>query len=171
MSGQSMRSIEISKHGNLLVSILLTGLIAGFLDGLAAVLDTWIRVGSGPAGVFKFIASGVYGKEAFSGGTTMIIAGIFFHLFIATSWAFLFFILFPRLKILQKNKYVVGIIYGILIWSFMNRVVLPLANTPKASSFNILQVLKAMTYIILFVGLPISLLANHYYRKGSMFLK
>jgi hypothetical protein len=75
--------------------------------------------------------------------------------------------MYPRLRILQKNKYIIGVVYGIVIWAFMNLVVLPLSNTPKAASasFNFLQTIKAMSYIIFFVGIPIVWLANRYYSK------
>lgn len=166
MKAQSATT-NFRKPNVLYKSILMAGLLAAALDGLAAVVDTFLRFDRGPSAVFKFIASGVFGSEAFSGGFSMVLLGVLFHVLIATSWAFLFFIMYPRLRILQENKYIVGVVYGILIWSFMNWVVLPLSNTPKAASasFNFLQTIKAISYIIFFVGIPIVWLANRYYSK------
>ena len=168
MNTQPLISESLNNPGNKYKNIFIAGLLAGFLDGMAAVVDTLVRYGVGPASVFKFIASGIFGKEAFTGGSSMVLLGVFFHFFIATSWAFLFFMLYPRIKMLRKNKFLVGIVYGMLVWLVMNRIVVPLANTPKTSSFNLWQALKGMSYIILFVGIPISWLANRYYSNKKI---
>jgi len=144
--------------------ILITALIAGTLDILSAAVSTYIRHGLGPDRVLKFIASGVFGDEAFSGGTFMIIAGLFFHYLIASIWTLLFFILYPKLGIRGMNKVLVGLLYGIFVWLIMNLVVLPLSNTPELS-FNIVSFLLAVTYLMLFIGVPISLMYHRYYSK------
>ena len=66
----------------MLKAILKTGLIAGTLDILAAIV---ILAKMNAVGVLQYVASGVFGKEAFSGGTTMAIAGLIFHYIIAFS--------------------------------------------------------------------------------------
>src|SRR5688572_11449150 len=79
--------------------ILLAGLVAGVLDGLAAVISTYLANGRGPEVVFKFVASGVFGsKAAFAGGTEMVMAGLIFHMLIATIWAVIFYFLYPLIR-------------------------------------------------------------------------
>lgn len=53
--------------------------MAGLLDGLADIFNYVIKMGKDPAMVFKFVASGVYVKKAFTGGTTMVAWGVLFH--------------------------------------------------------------------------------------------
>src|SRR6188768_2158888 len=68
-----------------------TGLLAGLLDGTAACLQVYISRGRMPDAVFKFVASGIFGPSALSGGTMMIIWGIIFHLIIAVLWSTLYY--------------------------------------------------------------------------------
>ena len=58
---------------NALKNILWVGFLVGSLDGLAALL---LNYNVGPTPIFKFIASGVFGADAFKGGTEMVVAGI-----------------------------------------------------------------------------------------------
>jgi hypothetical protein len=48
-----------------------TALLAGTLDIAAAFLQAWRMSGTTPVRVLRFIASGVMGKSAFSGGPEM----------------------------------------------------------------------------------------------------
>ena len=68
-------------------SIWKAGLLAGLLDIAAALIQYAANGGKTPSIVFKFIASGVFGRKAFAGGTAMIVAGFIFHLLIALSFA------------------------------------------------------------------------------------
>lgn len=140
-----------------LKTILLTGLLVGTLDGVAAILLYLIKGGNKVEIVFKFIASGVFGKAAFSGGAEMMLFGIVFHYIIATGWTLLFFLLYPKILPSWKNKYLSGILYGIFVWLMMNKVVVPLSNTPSINqslSGNIVGIL----IIIIAVGLPVSII-------------
>ena len=48
-------------------TILLAGIVAGTLDGLAAVAQYTMMTGKDPANVFVYVSSGVFGPSAFSG--------------------------------------------------------------------------------------------------------
>ena len=65
------------------------GLLVGTLDITAACLQFYIKTGKGPEPVFRYIASGILGKDAFTGGG-MIFWGIFLSLF----YRYVFCILF-----------------------------------------------------------------------------
>lgn len=142
--------------------ILLAGLMAGVLDGLAAVLSLYLANGKGPEVVFKFIASGVFGAEqAFAGGAGMVMAGLIFHMIIATIWATIFVLLFPWIKKLGLNKILVGLVYGIVVWIGMNQIVVPLSNTPSMPH-TITGMIKGAAILMVCVGLPISLITHRY---------
>ncbi|MGA9291611.1 MAG: hypothetical protein WBV81_03420, partial [Ignavibacteriaceae bacterium] len=106
-------------------------LLVGTLDILAAIIDSSIRYGITPLELLQYIASGVFGAKALSGGLTMGIAGLVLHYFIASCWVLLFFYLFLKLKFLHSYKIFGGLLYGIFIWLVMNLIVVPLSNTHK----------------------------------------
>ncbi|NJN34942.1 MAG: hypothetical protein HC817_12500 [Saprospiraceae bacterium] len=71
--------------------ILKTALIAGSLDITAACLQAYLKTGATPDRILAYIASGVFGKKAFSGGFPMQIAGLLFHFIIALACAACYF--------------------------------------------------------------------------------
>ena len=146
-------------------TIILTGLLAGTLDAIAAIVVSQ----ASPAAVFKFIASGAFGAgKAFSGGDIMIVWGVLFHYVIALSWTVLFFFMYPALPWIRKNKYITGLLYGIFVWIIMNRVVIPLSEIPQ-KPFNLKGALTGMSVLMVAIGLPISILTHRYYlRKGTV---
>lgn len=143
--------------------ILLAGLVAGVLDGLAAVISTYIASGKGPEVVWKFVASGVFGsKTAFAGGTEMVMAGLIFHMIIAMIWAVIFYFIYPVIKKAGLNKIIVGILYGIFVWIGMNLIVVPLSNTPSIPQ-TVTGMLKGAAILMVCIGLPISLIIGSYF--------
>ena len=111
------------------VTVLQTCLLTGTLDALAAML---ISYNIPPAVIFRFIASGWFGRQALSGGTSRVLWGLIFHYLIAAFFTVTLFWLYPRTINILKNKYLIGIIYGLAIWVVMNYIVLPVTNIPKA---------------------------------------
>jgi hypothetical protein len=146
------------------VAVLTTGLIAGTLDILAACLSAYIQRGMTPEKLLQFVASGLFGADAFTGGAIMAVAGLIMHFMIATSWTLLYYLLYPRLNILQKNKFVSGIIYGAFVWVIMNRVILPFTAIPK-SPFNFTSALIGMVILMLMIGMPNAFRAPRYYER------
>lgn len=143
-------------------TILRAGLVAGILDAIAAMTLLIIRGGKDPAAVWRYVASGIFGKEALAGGTAMVIWGLAFHFFIALSFAAFFFLIYPQLRRFINSPAVVGLLYGILVWVIMNRVVLPLSQIP-AQPFDLTKAVISMLIIMVMVGLPISLIVSRHY--------
>lgn len=135
--------------------ILRAGLLAGILDAIAAVLAYTVKGGKNPVMIFNFIASGIFGTTAFSGGNKMAFVGLLFHLCIATIWAMLFFMASSRIKILTKFWIASGIGYGVFVWLCMNLIVVPLSNTPpiQHTSGN---VFTGIVILIACIGIPIA---------------
>ncbi|HTD99653.1 MAG TPA: hypothetical protein VK668_10205 [Mucilaginibacter sp.] len=151
---------------NKLVPIAILGLLTGTLDAIAAII---ISYPVAPAAIFKYIASGLFGGVAFT-GSNMILWGILFHYIIATFFSAAFFSLHPQFRMLIKNKYFWGIIYGLLIWVVMNIAVLPLTNVPKQPEqlhTNWMGIFKGMAVLIICLGLPISFVADRFYIKKA----
>jgi hypothetical protein len=145
--------------------VLTAGLLAGIMDGSAAMIQTAIA-GRTMGGLWRYVASGVFGNDAFTGSSAMIVYGVLFHLIIAMGWTVVFYFLYPNLKQWFKNPVVLGILYGLFVWVMMNQVVLKLANTPKGS-FNIKGAAIGATILIVCIGLPISLMFNRFHKSRS----
>lgn len=144
-------------------NILRAGLLAGTMDILAAI---FILAKGKAAATLKFIASGVFGKAAFSGSAGMVVAGAVFHYFIATSFATGYFLAYPRLSFLRKNKWLSGVLYGVFVWSVMNLLVVPLSNAPRGP-LTLESALKNMAILIVCIGLPIAWLAERFYNEDK----
>src|SRR5690242_5993215 len=104
-------------------SALSEGFIAGILDITAACIHAYLRNGTTPEQVLRFIASGAFGKES-GNGNMMILWGLLFHFLIAISFTFLFFFLARMIPSLVKYPVLTAIIYGAFVWTFMRYVVL-----------------------------------------------
>lgn len=151
---------SISRSKNIYLAILGTWLLAGTLDLTAAVVVS----GAPLERILRFIASGAFGRDAaFSGGFGMVVWGFLFHYFIAFSWTVLFFLLYPKLSILRKNKYIVGLVYGVFVWTIMNLVVIRVISQIEPRPFNFTSALTQATILMFMIGLPISILANRFY--------
>lgn len=149
-------------------AVLLTGCIVGVLDGAAALLNAWFKAGVTPANVFKYIASALFGRAAFYGGWEMVATGVVLHFLIAVFWSFLFFMLYPVVPLLRRNKWLVGAAYGLLVWVVMNLAVLPLTLVVQAK-FNWQAMVTGWAFHILLVGIPIVLMARRWYTVTAKF--
>lgn len=152
-----MSTSSFTRHSRL-KTILIAGLVAGTLDISAAII---ILAKMKAAGTFRFIASGVFGDAAFSGGWDMVVWGLILHYFIAMSFAAAYALLYPRIVFLQKFRFVAGILYGILVWCVMNLLVVPSSQAPHGP-LEFASVLKNMTILIVCIGLPIALITNYF---------
>jgi hypothetical protein len=140
----------------------LTGLMVGTLDGTAAIIDFLLSYHGNPIIGFQFIASGVFGAKAFSGGLSMALLGILFHYVFALSWTILFFVLYPKLELLSRNWFVSGLLYAIVVWVVMNLVIRPMSHVPPIP-LTASRVIKSAAILMLVVGSPISFVANRFY--------
>src|SRR4051812_13442704 len=108
---------------NLFSKIIKAGVIVGTFDILAAFIYYFIKTRGNPLHVLKFIASGIFGKQAFSGGPLVMLSGLILHYMIAFSFTVFFFWLLRKIKMFSNHKVLSGIIYGLFIWAVMNLVV------------------------------------------------
>ena len=152
---------------NFFSKIIKAWLIVGTLDISSAFIYYFIKTGNNPLTILKYISSAILGKEAFSGGTMINLLGLALHYLIAFSFTIFFFWLFPKVKAFSKNKMLTGIIYGIFIWAVMNLIVVPLSNIP-ARPFNMNSAIINAAILIVCIGIPLSFMANKFYREESL---
>lgn len=149
-----------------ITGIVLTGLLAGTLDATAALLQYVIATGENPLIVFTYIASGVFGPPAFEGGFAMVIWGMLFHYTIAFSWTALFFLISRRVKALTSHKIAASVAYGIVVWTIMTQVVVPLSNVHPVSH-TLPEKILAVVILILCIGAPNAWMAGKYRRAAE----
>ena len=146
-----------------LQTIFVAGFTAGVLDLTAACVYSWVRASVSPVRVFHSVASGLLGATAFTGGAKTAALGIVLHFFIATTWATVYYLASRKLSFLVNQPIPAGLIYGVVVYLFMNFVVLPLsavARRPVPISARIIGCL-----IIMFcIGLPIALIVRRFAR-------
>lgn len=139
---------------------LYAALLVWLLDGTAAVIQANFRADR----VFKYVASALAGRAAFAEGGGFIWLGLLLHFLVAFGWSLLFFWLYPRLSLLQGNRWVTGILYGVFVWVAMRFFLVPLTLAPQAA-LTTQGALSGIAIHMVCVGLPIALTAYYWYRR------
>jgi len=149
-------------------SALTAGLIAGALDITAACLQAYLKNGTAPAQVLRYVASGAVDPKTFSSPALLTLAGLLVHFFIAISFTFLFFFLAKQIPSLIKYPIPIGILYGILVWAAMRFIILANFSRHKQKPIEGAEAIKnaaiAAGIIVICVGIPVALLARKYVR-------
>jgi uncharacterized membrane protein YagU involved in acid resistance len=145
-------------------TILKATLIAGTLDISLACLNFYFKTQKTPVLVLQYVASAVFGKSAYTGGTTMPLSGLLFHYIVAFIWVTIFFLLYPKLTLFIKNSIGAGLLYAVLIWFVMNFLVLPLTQVTKPP-FNLASALVGALILMIAIGLPLGLIMKKYYQR------
>ena len=161
---QGVEVARKSSHG-FISAVMYCGLIIGTLDIIAAFSQSLLR-GGDPVAMLKFIASGIFGPGAFKGGTVYAVIGLLFHYCIATIWALILFLVYPKISF-NHRWVLVGIGYGVFVWIVMNFAVLPLSNTPALPRVIGWTMLISILIIVIAIGLPAAYLAHRYYRNTT----
>lgn len=139
-------------------TVLLTSLLVGTTDLMYAIISIYIGSGKFPYQMLNYIAGGALGLQtSMKGGTSIAFLGLFFHYVIAYLYTLFFFIIFPRLKFLSFNKYLVGILYGVFVNVSMNQLVLRLTMLPaKTNAFNLTFACFDWIIFGIIFGIPIT---------------
>ncbi len=143
-------------------AILWGGLSCAILDGTAATIDFGMR-GVSFTRLWQGVASGLLGPASFRYGAKSAALGLFCHVLIAMVSAIVFNLASRYLPSLIKYYLVSGALYGVMVYLFMNLVVIPLSALPKRP-FLLSGAIKPMIVHIFCVGLPIALAARRYFK-------
>jgi hypothetical protein len=87
-----------------------------------------------------------------------------FQLIIPTVAAAVYFGFDRTISAVRKHPVVSGILYGIVIYGFMNFVVLPLSAIPWKPKFPIEVVVPALLAHMILIGLPMALAVRRFSR-------
>lgn len=136
--------------------------LAGALDAIFSLIAyVFVLHVFSIIGVLQYIASGLLGAAAFSGGLPAAALGVLIHFFLAFAFATLYYAVSRRFVALRVRAIPFGFAYGAAIWLFMDLLVLPLTGTPK-SPFNAALFTAFLVDHAIFVGLPIALAVRRY---------
>jgi uncharacterized membrane protein YagU involved in acid resistance len=141
-------------------AILYGTLVVGTLDIVDAFVFFGLRSGTPPARILQSIASGWLGRAAYTGGAGAAALGAITHYFIAFGIVVTYFVASRRVAVLTRHPIACGIVYGVLVYLFMNRVVIPLSAI-GAASWPVLPVLANGLLIHAFgIGIPSAIFAT-----------
>jgi hypothetical protein len=132
--------------------------MVGSFDIIAACIQYYINTGKNPQGVLLYVASGVFGKQAFEGGPTFLLSGLIFHFMIAISFTFLFFAIVSWFPNLVKQKTLLVILYGIFMWAFVRFCIIPFSQL-SPPPLKLKNVVIAVMILMVCISLPLSLIA------------
>ncbi|HXJ14696.1 MAG TPA: hypothetical protein VNH19_20660 [Candidatus Limnocylindrales bacterium] len=141
--------------GNAANAITIAGLACGALD-IAAALVVYGSMGLKPLRLLQGIAAGLLGPKSFQGGVPTAVLGLALHFVIAFGAATVFFAASRNMRILVDQAALFGVLYGIAVYFFMNRIVVPLSGATKFP-FSVKMMLIGVVIHIFCVGLPIAL--------------
>jgi hypothetical protein len=137
-------------------TVLWAGSSAGVLDiGSAFILAG--RRGISPARLLQGIASGLLGARSYHGGAGTVVLGGALHFLIALSAAAVYYMMSRRVSFLVNWPIVAGLLYGPLIYAFMNGIVLPFSALVPKRAISAGDLVIGVIVLSCLVGLPISL--------------
>ncbi|MEO6002245.1 MAG: hypothetical protein ABIZ04_09195 [Opitutus sp.] len=136
------------------------GLVSGILDLAFAAVSFQLR-GKNFGVLLKTIAGGALGRGALQGGAGTAALGCFFHFCISFGAAAAYYAASRKILLLNRHPWIVGPIYGLLVYEFMNMVVLPLSAYHRPFVPPPLFVPDVLSHLF-FVGLPIALIVRRY---------
>jgi hypothetical protein len=154
--------ISLEKNPNAMLAVLWAGFACGVLD-ITAAFVVYGFFGAKPVPLLQGIASGLLGPKAFDGGFATALLGLLCHFVIAFGAATVYFVASRAVPILTEQAVVFGALYGVAVYFFMNRIVLPLSAVPKRP-FSMKFMIVGVVIHIFCVGLPISLSVRRFSR-------
>ena len=147
--------VPLGENPNALRAVLAAGFACGVLD-ITAAFVVYGFFGAKPVPLLQGIASGLLGPKAFQGGLATALLGLFCHFVIAFGATAVYFAMSRTTPFLNQNAVVSGVLFGVAVYFFMNRVVVPLSAVAKRP-FSLKMMIVGIVIHIFCVGLPISL--------------
>lgn len=141
----------LTRHA--LVWGVLGGLLAGTLDILYAI-GFWSLYGVPPQHIAQSIAAGVLGRAAFSGGASSALLGLGLHYLIAACMGLAYACAARDALPLRDRPWRYGALYGLVLYAFMNFVVVPLSASPRGGSLPTVWTVCSVIAHVVLVGWP-----------------
>jgi hypothetical protein len=108
----------------------------------------------------QFVASGIMGDAAFTGGLATALLGLVLDFIMITIMAGVFIFSADRIPLLRRNIMLGSILYGFGIFIVMNLIVLPLSAAPPLPAPPLWLLIELVLQHILLIGLPLGILVQ-----------
>ena len=145
---------------NALLAVLWGGTACGILDITAAFI-VYGYFGLKPIRLLQGIAGGLLGPRSLEGGFATAALGLLCHFVIAILAATAYFVLSRGARFLVDHAVLSGVLYGVAVYFFMNRIVVPLSAARKYP-FSLKMMVIGVVIHMFCVGLPIALSVRRY---------
>jgi len=129
---------------------------------VSAFITVWVKTGGFATKMFLYLAGGALGlKTAAQGGVAVEFLGLFFQYFISLAFTLFFFWIFPKIKFLAFNKYLIGMLYAVFVNVAMDQI-LRLTPLPRGTFILARSYVDWVILGVLF-GIPIVYNTYKYY--------
>lgn len=156
----SAAALPQPRNGRAVPAIFWGGLISGALD-ITAAFVVYGHFGAKPIPLLQGIAAGLLGARARSGGLLTAALGLAFQFLIATSATAVYYVASRSLSFLTRHAIASGVAYGIAVYFFMNRIVVPLSAARKFPFSWEMMIIGVIIHIFC-VGLPIAIAVRRF---------
>lgn len=140
--------------------VFITTLIAGILDLSAASAQAWLMAGILPNQLLTYIASGVWGKAAYTGGYEMLFFGMLFHFIIVFACVFCFFWAYQKWVFLHRSVLLNAFLIGFTAWLITTQIIVRFSSIP-AQELRWSSALLAIVILVVCIGLPTAFAAKN----------
>jgi hypothetical protein len=154
------RTTLIDRNSLLRLSVI-GGIISGFLHLLIQQGIVFGLILKTPIiSSLQFVASGIMGDAAFTGGLATALLGLVLDFIMITIMAGVFIFSADRIPLLRRNIMLGSILYGFGIFIVMNLIVLPLSAAPPLPAPPLWLLIELVLQHILLIGLPLGILVQ-----------
>ena len=144
------------------------GLGGGALDILAAVtIYPAAYPGLTPMRVLQSVAAGVQGAAAREGGWASAFLGLGLHFVIALVFGLVLAAAMARLEISRRLWPLTGLVYGVSVYFFMQKIVLPLSQVVMGSGPDLKSMAIGLAIHVFIFGIPSAFIARRFLTDGA----
>ncbi len=157
----TIASTSLSNRNPLLRLSVIGGIISGFLHFLIQQGIVFGLILKTPIiSSLQFVASGIMGDAAFTGGLATALLGLILDFIMITIMAGVFIFSVDRIPLLRRNVILGSILYGFGVFIVMNLIVLPLSAAPALPAPPLWLLIELVLQHILLIGLPLGILVR-----------
>lgn len=151
--------------------VLLAGAVGAVIEMIPVITIQRYLFGVPPIRIFQSIASGLLGRQAYSGGLWSAIQGAALHVLISLIAALIFVEAARRWRVLLRRPVISGAIFGVLAFIVMSWIVVPLSAAAFKPNLDPALLMLSLAIHVLFFGLPIALTTHRLTsgRSGAAF--
>jgi hypothetical protein len=155
-----------ANSANAFLAIFWGGFACGVFDITQAMIAWYLKAGAKPIRILQAVAGGLLGRDSFQGGMKTAALGLALHFLIAFTAAAVYWVASRKITFMTAHAVIAGMLYGEMVWVFMNFVVIPL-SLARRPPWDAASIITGPIGHLFLVGLPIALAVRHYSRPET----